>query len=133
MLKKILKNGALFFAVGVALALAAPPVATFLGAGILGEAALAHAVATPVLWTGAFFGMFGAIDTALRPMFDRLFGDKDAPAADTAKKAEAPQGARQVNITIVSPAQSIETHKYRTTIKAERVALEGVEKTPGAS
>lgn len=124
MFKNILKNGALFFAVGVALALIAPPVATFLGAGILGEAAVAHAVATPVLWTGAFFGLFGAIDTALRPAFDKIFGDKPKDAEAAAVKVASAEGSKQVNITVLAPTQAMEfKSNHRETLTEKRVAI----------
>ena len=74
MFTKALKAGALFFAVGVVLALAAPLAAGVLGADILGQAAFERALETPVMWTGVFFGMFGAIESVARPMFNKVFG-----------------------------------------------------------
>lgn len=129
MFKKIFKAGALFFAVGVALALIAPPLATLLGPALLGEAAVAHAVATPVLWTGAFFGAFGAIDTALRPLFDTMFGD-DKPQAtmQAAPKVDGPSVTKQVHITIVKEAC---TDKHREALAAQRQAEHKAEKTAG--
>lgn len=121
--RDMLKAGALFFAVGIALALVAPPLATLLGPSIIGEAALAHAVATPVIWTGAFFGAFGAIDAGLRPLVNKLFGDQ--PAQELLKNKDE---SKQVNVTIVqTPQQSQEqvlvTANHRQNIEAERMEL----------
>ena len=117
MFKKILKNGALLFAVGVALALIAPPLAQVLGPGILGEAAVATAVATPVLWTGAFFGVFGAINTALQPVFDKLFGEDKTSAVLESKPIEKP--IKHVHITVIKEA---ECHKHRELVHLQRQA-----------
>ncbi len=124
MFKKIAKAGALFFAVGVALALIAPPLASALGAGVIGEAALATAIATPVIWTGAFFGAFGAINTAMEPVFNKLFGDdkKMAEAQDC-----APKVVKHMHITVVKEA---ETDKHRELIAAQRQET-GAGRTPG--
>lgn len=134
--RDVLKAGALFFAVGVALALVAPPLATLLGPSIIGEAAVAHAVSTPVIWTGAFFGAFGAIDAALRPLANKLFADK--PAEQSGKKADSEE-AKQVNITIVqspqqfqeqafAPEQVLVAANHRESIEAERMELQLAEK-----
>lgn len=109
MLKKVFKSGALFFAVGIALALVAPVLATALGPALLGDAAVAQAVATPVMWTGAFFGTFGAINTVLTPVFDRLFGDK-TPASShcshEADKSAASAHACGMDLERSAPARS---------------------------
>lgn len=100
MLKKIAKSAALFFAVGVALALVAPPLAGMLGAGVIGEAAMATATATPVIWTGVFFGAFGAINTALEPVFSKLFRDEKPEVAEV-PPARAKEAAKTVQLMII--------------------------------
>ncbi len=86
LLGNIIKNGAIMFAVGMLLGLAAPPLAQLLGASLIGDAAFAHAVATPVLWTGAFFGAFGAIHAAVQPLYEHFFDKKTSPAAESKEK-----------------------------------------------
>ncbi len=116
MLKDIAKAGALFFAVGIALALVAPPLATLLGPAILGEVAVAHAMATPVMWTGVFFGAFGALDAAARPFFDKMFDGKKPEAAAGAAKVAGPVVTKQVHITIVKECGT----KHRESLDAQR-------------
>ncbi|MBY0406799.1 MAG: hypothetical protein K2Q01_03845 [Rickettsiales bacterium] len=41
------------------------------------------------LWMGAFFGAFGAIDAALRPSFERLFGGGKAAETAAPRSVEA--------------------------------------------
>lgn len=94
-LKNIVKNGLTMFAVGMLLAVAAPYVASMLGEQVIGQAAMEHALATPVMWTGAFFGTFGAIHAAVAPALEYVFGKEPPPAsaapAQEADKAKSPQ------------------------------------------
>lgn len=89
-LKNVLKNGAIMFAVGLLLAVAAPAIAELVGEAALGEAAFAHATNTPLLWTGLFFGAFGAIHAAVAPALDWAFGQEKpketAPAVAVEKE-----------------------------------------------
>lgn len=96
-MKPILKAGALLFVVGALLAVAAPAIAVGLGMAptyAAGAALLGHS-ASP-LWMGCFFGAFGAIDAAVRPYADKLFGDAKPAATVAASPAPAQEKARGV-------------------------------------
>lgn len=70
----ILKAGAIMCTVGLLLALAAPVLADLIGAATLGAETYAAAQSTPVLWTGAFFGTFGALHAAVSPVYNKILG-----------------------------------------------------------
>lgn len=76
MLKHSLQMGIAFLIIGVTLALIAPAVAN--GMGFTGEA-LAHISAANAhpAWTGAFFGMFGAMSAVVPPAVGKLLGIKE--------------------------------------------------------
>ena len=122
----VVKTAALFFVVGALLAVVAPPLADLIRP-LIGEAAYAHAVTTPVLWTGAFFSAFGAIDAALRPAFDWAFGDspKAQVAEPSVKEAQPTLQIAPVIQKFQQPEQVQATmaSKYRETIEAERMVL----------
>jgi len=118
---KIAKAGAVMFTVGILLAAAAPLIAGALGEGLLGTAAFTHAMATPVLWTGAFFGAFGAIHAAVAPLVDRLDG--------TAQRTEAAQAKIDAHINAPSrepglgPELEVVTNYHRQNEEARRAAV----------
>lgn len=69
----------MMFVVGALLAAAAPSVAGFLGgAGLLDALVVQKVAETSVLWTGTFFGLFGAARAAVEPVFDKLFCTQSA-------------------------------------------------------
>jgi hypothetical protein len=119
----IVKKTALFFAVGIALGALAPQIAGFIGAEALGKAAFNNAMATSTLWTGIFFGAFGAIDSALTPVFDYLFKDKKANAV-AEEKSKSPRVAlilRQPDMRIGKEV-SCGCSKHAASIDAQRIA-----------
>lgn len=123
--KEVAKNGLIMFAVGALLALAAPPLAQLIGPQLLGETAFTHALATPVLWTGTFFGAFGAIHAAVAPIGNFLFGDKpkeEAKAPPARESSQAPQIAAAV---CVQNAQQVMETKHREYIHDRRAAEPG--------
>lgn len=76
LLKKVVKNTLLFGAVGVVLALLTPvlmPLATSLG--VSAAFATATLASTSAVWSGIFFGAFGALAALATPVFDGLFHD----------------------------------------------------------
>lgn len=86
----ITKNAALFFAVGTALAIAAPAIAYGLGlAPTLVAAGSMLGLSANPLWSGAFFGTFGAISATVAPACDKLFskGEERIEAKIEAKEA----------------------------------------------
>lgn len=137
-LKNIIKNGVIMFAVGAALALISGPMANLLG-GAIDADTLKHATNTNVLWTGAFFGAFGAIHSAVGPAMEWAFGGKEKdghhkehhkekehgksaePALEQAKSVEKPS----ITIRFQPDAPELEeqTTKHRDRYKAERVVL----------
>ncbi len=80
--KDAVKHTLILGAVGALLALAAPVMATAIGPAILGEAAFAHAMATPVIWTAAFFGAFGGINAVVAPVVKKMLGEREESRAD---------------------------------------------------
>jgi hypothetical protein len=101
-LKNIGKGAIVLGIVGVLLALAAEPIASVIGVKLLGEAGMAAAaqVALAPLWTGAFFGAFGALHAAVAPVMDWVFGDKkEVVAAAPARGASCTGYGHGVNIT----------------------------------
>src|SRR6185436_12992284 len=121
----VVKNGLIMFAVGIALALAAPVLAQAVGgASILGAAAFEHAVATPVLWTGLFFGAFGAIHAALTPACEFVFrGGKPKEAAAEKPSAPEPVKCQQVAVSLAAAPQIAQENnpaKFQDALKAER-------------
>lgn len=122
-IKEVAKNGLIMFTVGVALALIAPPLANMIGADALGAKAYQHAIETPMLWTGAFFGAFGAIHAAVAPAFQAIFGDKKEAASEPIlSKTKEPERAPQINITVqpAPAAPSRENISYREIVEAQR-------------
>jgi len=91
--KRILKGAVGFFVVGAVLTLAAQLIAPAMGLE-LGPLTLSKAGPTNPLWTGAYFGAFGALNNAVVPLVDKLFGETPVPVI----KAEENHGA------MVSPA-----------------------------
>ena len=71
---KIVKSTLLLAAVGVALGFAAPALASFAVTLGLAPATAAALSVTHPIWAGVFFGAFGAINAALSPVFDGIFG-----------------------------------------------------------
>ncbi len=69
-----MKTGIAFFLIGVTLALVGPTVAEAIGFSGEALAHIAQANAMP-LWTGTFFGMFGAMSQVVVPLVDRVFDD----------------------------------------------------------
>jgi len=117
---KIAKAGALMFAVGVLLALAAPVIANGIGVELLGKLAFEHAIATPVLWTGAFFGAFGAIHAAVTPLFDKVLGAETAEPHTCQSLAKSQgKGVCQSLEQELSPEKS---PRYREQLESSRGA-----------
>lgn len=106
---KAAKAGAIMFGVGVLLALAAPLIADVL-APLLTDAVYAHAVSTPVLWTGAFFGAFGAIHSVVVGAVERMDG--------TAAKTEAAQAKIDAHLAEASRAPSIDLAPEREIVSS---------------
>jgi len=110
-LSNIIKNGALLFTIGVAVALLAPvivhalAVTGFVNATVLGVAG--HSVAE-ALWTGIVFGTFGALHAGLAPLWDKWFGKMETPdgaAKDAACDARSPNLQLAGDIDIARAAQ----------------------------
>ncbi|NBO18521.1 MAG: hypothetical protein EBV03_04705 [Proteobacteria bacterium] len=100
-MKNIVKAGATLFVVGALLAVAAPAIAVGLGMAsnyAAGAVLLGHS-ASP-LWMGAFFGAFGAIDAAVRPMMDKWFGGGEAAAPAAQRDGVSPK--KTLHLTIVN-------------------------------
>ena len=124
-LKNIIKAGLLFAAVGATLALIAPVIGMALGivggATTYGAAASALGHTANPLWLGSFFGAFGAIDTGMRPVFDKIFGESkktQAAVADSSRVIIA------LNPTVEKTQEpNVASAKYRETIEAERNAI----------
>ena len=126
MLQDIVKGAVAFFAVGILLALAAPPLAQLLGPALLGEEALKHAVSTPVLWTGVFFGAFGALVPPIEKAYSFIFGDSDK--SESAVEVLCPQHCKDkpINIHIEQTPQQVQGQalidaKFRQNIEGERL------------
>lgn len=127
-MKNILKAGATLFVVGALLAVAAPAIAVGLGMAAdyaAGAALLGHS-ASP-LWMGAFFGAFGAIDAAVRPMMDQWFGDNHAQAG--AQECGVPP-KKALHLTIVN-AVAKPCHSHTDALAARREAEQQADKQLG--
>jgi hypothetical protein len=122
---KIAKAGLVMFAVGVALATVAPTLFStlsgMLGSEALGEVAAgaaAHSGAS-IIWTGAFFGTFGALHAAIAPIFDKLDG--------TSRKAEIAQAKIDAKLNelsrepAIAPEMEVENY-FRQQEEARRAA-----------
>jgi hypothetical protein len=112
---KVLKAGATLFVVGALLALAAPVLAYGIGmAPSVGAAAAMLGSNASPMWMGVFFGAFGAIDAAVRPIIGQMMGEKPEAAAPAAQASVKTAVALQ-------PEMGQET-AYRERLEAERVA-----------
>ena len=89
--KSMARGGVGFFLVGLALTLAAQVLSPMIGIDIA-PLALSGTGPNNPLWTGAYFGGFGALSAAVTPLVDYLFGDKKQASPeksqDTQKSAE---------------------------------------------
>lgn len=119
-IQDVVKAGVLFFAVGALLSLAAPYIALAVGLAptAAGAAALLGPTANP-LWLGAFFSAFGAIDAAIRPLFDRL----SPPASAAAAMPDTAQGpAQEVAVSMAQDKIQEMENRHRQQLQAERDA-----------
>jgi hypothetical protein len=119
--KNVLKNGLIMLAVGAALALAAPEIAQVLGQEVLGSQAFAQAMSTPIIWTGVFFGAFGAIHAAIAPAAAWIFGPekKDSAEAVTVEKEKSCSKCQGHAPDI---AQPVHNKKYLLILENKRAA-----------
>ena len=126
--KNILKNGTILFVVGVVLAAVAPLISMTLGLAPEGAdysaAAAALGDSASPLWMGAFFGTFGAIDAAVRPVVERWFDKREENAAASALSKKL---VGDVNLTMVNPPQpSLELvstdNKFQQSLQAQRTS-----------
>ncbi len=131
-LKKVVKGGVVLGIVGVLLALAAPALATMIGEATLGPTVFAQAMETPVIWTGVFFGAFGAINAAVEPMMDWAFGaDKHTIAAVAPVKVAVDEHSHSVALqnTQLQPNIDISVDmnaaNYTQMVEAQRAANAG--------
>lgn len=95
LLYNVMKNGALLFVIGIAVAFAAPTIVGLIGAaapGLVTSAVVDHAAGSiaGALWTGVLFGTFGALHVGLTPAWDKLFGKGEAAAQPAASDAKQP-------------------------------------------
>lgn len=117
--KTIFKSGVVMFGVGALLALVAGPVAEALGAAHLVDANIIKAAhETPVVWTGAFFGAFGVIQSVVSPLYDAIVGE-------TSESKSAPEHMRvqQPERTVeLAPEMDGRTTSFVMRLEAERAA-----------
>lgn len=93
----ITKNAALFFAVGTALAIAAPAIAYGIGlAPSLAAASSMLGLSANPLWSGAFFGSFGAMVSTITPVCDKIFSKGEARIDAKIEAKEAAEHAQAV-------------------------------------
>lgn len=112
--KNVAKAGMGMFAVGVALTFAAQLIAPALGLEIGGLTLSAINHSNP-LWIGAYFGAFGAINAAVAPVMDYLFGGaKGEAAAQSVSPAQeavrTPEQAQEQGVS-VSHCEMIEVQR----------------------
>lgn len=116
-LRDIIKSGTLLFAVGVAVAVAAPIAANLIAAAGV-EVAIGHgATFGAAMWTGLVFGAFGAIHTALTPVWDNVFGTKQ----DTTP-AKVNSSARINDVQIAADMDIEKASEFAKKIEQERAA-----------
>lgn len=119
-LKNIAKATAVMGIVGLVLAAISLPMAHVLGAGVLGDVAMAaaeHSGAT-ILWTGAFFGAFGGIHAAVAPAVDFVLGKAKGSVAATQPVKEAECCTKECDMGMGSP--DINPVAFAKRIEAER-------------
>lgn len=103
-LRNVVKASATMFVVGLALGAAAPLLAGMLGEAAIGSAAYAAANATSALWTGAFFGAFGALNAAISPALEWAFGSEQEKATQPGHKQGHGKGRDgHARLVIVAP------------------------------
>lgn len=125
-IKDIAKNALMFFAVGVAVAFAAPVIAHLIGAHLMG-AGMAHAATSmaDAMWTGVVFSAFGGIHTAVAPVFDYLFGDKAKASEKEAccdKKPSisinlSPEQEQKLSQAVGNFAERVQSEKANLTVE----------------
>jgi hypothetical protein len=118
-LKNALKMGIAFFIIGMTLATIGPTVAEVIGFSGEALAHIAQANAMP-LWTGTFFGMFGAMSQVVPPLVDRLFGDTPTThnqLAEPAQKLPSKTIENSQNLDVLQPAKE---QDFVSKINAER-------------
>lgn len=80
-LRQAIKGFVAFAIVGAVLAFAAPALASMVG--LSAEALGLGAISSQPLWTGVYFGGFGALVPLVTPITDWLFGDSKKAATTT--------------------------------------------------
>ena len=108
MLTNVIKNGALLFVIGIAVAITAPYVISAISAiapSLITAAVTTHATgsAAAALWTGTIFGLFGAFHAALGPVWDKLFGKME-----TAESVKAESTGKDVHIHNIQIAADVD-------------------------
>ncbi len=116
----IVKTAAIMFSVGILLAVASPFIADAIGPDLLTQAVVDGVKDTSVLWQGAFFGTFGAINAALTPLIAPLFSS----GSSSNEVAVAKEKSTSITINL-EPEQAKEltaavSSVYRDRIKAEQ-------------
>jgi hypothetical protein len=128
--KNILKSGLTLLIVGIALAAAAPLAASGLGAiGVLSSEFAAEIAAkaslSNVMYTGAFFGMFGAINAAVTPLVSRIFDGKKLPGS-TIVAAQAAKGhAPDLSVTTPDHMAQVASSTHFQDMLAAQQAVAG--------
>jgi spore maturation protein SpmA len=121
MFKNAVKTGIAFFLIGMTLALVGPAVAETIG--FTGEALASIVKANEIpVWTGTFFGMFGALSQVVPPLVDRIFGDVPSTHNQQAQiHQNAPSKALENSQSLDIPQLAME-QSFASKIKAERAA-----------
>lgn len=118
-LTDIVNEGVVMFAVGLLLALAAPHIADFFH--IAPSVAGTH----DPLWTGAFFGAFGALHATVSPILSAAFGGKDADTAGKMVGSPAKEQVPQINIVIqTSEPQKAGGTKWQDYVQAKSAEIQ---------
>jgi hypothetical protein len=117
LLKNIVKGAVIMFAVGAALALAAPYLAAATGiAPSVAEAVTTLGANANPLWLGSFFGAFGAISAAVTPVCNYIFDGKERREAAQAAKEET----KPVIMVVTQKTSEPVTAAFRDAVKASR-------------
>lgn len=122
--KNVIVTTAVMFAVGALLAVAAPLIAEATGVAV---ASLGH-TADP-LWLGSFFGTFGGLHAAIKPVFDRSFKMGEYEAREVAPTpCQLRQMQKQKTVEPeVQPQQKKQGCGHCQALKARRSAEVGAE------
>ena len=133
MIRKLVRNTLLFAAIGLTVGFLAPSIGLFIGNSVLGLGIASEAAAMVPVLSAATFGTFGAMNTLLEPIFDKIFGKdhgirpdhvdtkKSVPAVDVSPSISVSQPALASHAP-ASFADRVEAQRAQTELANEVLA-----------